>query len=320
MYVKIHMKTDQGIKNISQEEGDRLAGENPFYHTADLFNAIEEGNYPSWTMYLQVMTPQQAEKYRWNIFDMTKVWPHKDFPLQPVGKLTLNRNVCPFPPFPPSDACAFQVLGRGLTGDSQPTTSSTSSRRPSPPRPWSPALPRPPIPVRAPQLLSIKTVDFPDTSPLPLKVLQARMFAYADAARYRLGVNYQQLPCNRPVSAVYSPYQRDGAARYDTNYGGDPNYVRSQLRPVNFKGKVGASGYAPGGHEEWVGQVAGYTSEVTDEDFVQAREMWKVLGRSHEQADFVHNLAGHLGSAIPQMQADAISKFSPSGGLVVLRW
>jgi catalase len=88
------MKTDQGIKNLSQEEGDRLAGEDPFHHTADLFNAIEEGNYPSWTMYLQVMTPKQAEGYRWNIFDMTKVWPHADFPLQPVGKLTLNRNVC----------------------------------------------------------------------------------------------------------------------------------------------------------------------------------------------------------------------------------
>ena len=57
-------------------------------------NAIEKGDYPSWTMYFQVMKPEQAENYRWNIFDMTKVWPHADFPLQPVGKLTLNRNVC----------------------------------------------------------------------------------------------------------------------------------------------------------------------------------------------------------------------------------
>jgi catalase len=144
------------------------------------------------------------------------------------------------------------------------------------------------------------------------------MFAYPDAARYRLGVNYQQLPCNRPVSEVYSPYERDGAARHDTNYGGDPNYVRSGLQPINFKGNVGASGYSPGGHEEWVGQVAGYTSEVTDEDFVQAREMWKVLGRAKEQEDFVHNLAAHLGSAVPQMQADAISKFPLLCGVEII--
>lgn len=95
MYVKIHMKTDQGIKCLSQAEADKLAGTKPFHHTADLYDAIARGDYPSWTMYIQVMTPKQAEGYRWNIFDMTKVWPHKDFPLQPVGKLTLNRNVGP---------------------------------------------------------------------------------------------------------------------------------------------------------------------------------------------------------------------------------
>ena len=87
------MKSDQGIKNLSQDEANRLAGENPSHHTADLYNAIERGDYPTWTMYLQVMTPEQAENYRWNIFDMTKVWPHSDFPLQPVGKMRLNRNV-----------------------------------------------------------------------------------------------------------------------------------------------------------------------------------------------------------------------------------
>jgi catalase len=136
------------------------------------------------------------------------------------------------------------------------------------------------------------------------------MFAYPDAARYRLGVNYQQLPCNAPVSKVYTPYQRDGAFRYGTNYGGDPNYVRSSLKPINFKGQVGANGYAPGGHEEWVGQVAAYSSEVTDEDFVQAREMWDVLGKSDEQDDFVHNVAVHLKSALPQVQLDTIGKLT----------
>lgn len=139
------------------------------------------------------------------------------------------------------------------------------------------------------------------------------MFAYPDAARYRLGANYQQLPCNTPVSPVYSPYQRDGAFRANSNYGGDPNYVRSSLKDVDFKGKLGANGYHAGGqhrHDEWVGgKVAAYTSEVTDEDFVQAREMWKVLGREGEQDDFVYNVVAHLGSAIPRVQDGAVGEF-----------
>lgn len=59
----------------------------------DLFKAIEKGDYPVWDVYVQVMDPKEAEGYKWNIFDMTKVWPHKDFPLREIGKLTLNRNV-----------------------------------------------------------------------------------------------------------------------------------------------------------------------------------------------------------------------------------
>ena len=58
------------------------------------------------------------------------------------------------------------------------------------------------------------------------------MFAYPDAARYRLGVNYQQLPSNRAHVKVYNPYERDGRARIDGNYGGDPDYIRSEIRPV----------------------------------------------------------------------------------------
>ena len=92
-YIKLHFRTNQGIKNLSNDESVRLSGENPNLHTVDLYQSIEKGDFPSWTLYIQVMSPEDAEKYRWNIFDMTKVWPHQDYPLQPVGKLTLNRNV-----------------------------------------------------------------------------------------------------------------------------------------------------------------------------------------------------------------------------------
>lgn len=59
----------------------------------DMFEAIERKDYPKWNVYVQVMDPSEAEKFRWNIFDMTKVWPHKEFPLRRIGRLTLNQNV-----------------------------------------------------------------------------------------------------------------------------------------------------------------------------------------------------------------------------------
>lgn len=87
------MKTRQGIQNFSRDEATKIAGENPDYMIQDMFEAIERGDYPVWDVYVQLMTPETAEKYEWNIFDMTKVWSHKDFPLQQIGRLTMNRNV-----------------------------------------------------------------------------------------------------------------------------------------------------------------------------------------------------------------------------------
>nr|XP_031536866.1 catalase [Vicugna pacos] len=84
--------TDQGIKNLPVEEAARLAQEDPDYGIRDLFNAIATGNYPSWTFYIQVMTFNEAENFPFNPFDLTKIWPHGDYPLIPVGKLVLNRN------------------------------------------------------------------------------------------------------------------------------------------------------------------------------------------------------------------------------------
>uniref|UniRef100_A0AAR2LSH8 Catalase n=1 Tax=Pygocentrus nattereri TaxID=42514 RepID=A0AAR2LSH8_PYGNA len=72
VYCKFHYKTDQGIKNLSVEEADRLASSDPDYAIRDLHNAIANGNFPSWTFYIQVMTFEQAEKYPWNPFDLTK--------------------------------------------------------------------------------------------------------------------------------------------------------------------------------------------------------------------------------------------------------
>jgi hypothetical protein len=97
VHVKIHFKSNQGVHNMTNGEAAKIAGENPDYHLLDLHDSIDRGDFPSWTMFIQVMKPEQAETYRWNVFDMTQVWPHADFPLIPVGKLTLNENVSILP-------------------------------------------------------------------------------------------------------------------------------------------------------------------------------------------------------------------------------
>ncbi|CAG7821105.1 unnamed protein product [Allacma fusca] len=92
VYCKFHLKTDQGIKNLPTDVAGKLEGEDPDHAIRDLYNAIATGNNPSWSFYIQVMTFEQAETYKYNPFDLTKVWPHTDFPLIPVGKVVLNRN------------------------------------------------------------------------------------------------------------------------------------------------------------------------------------------------------------------------------------
>ncbi|MDI3095375.1 catalase KatA [Priestia megaterium] len=92
VWVKYHFKTEQGVKNLSPEVAAKLAGENPDYHTEDLFNAIEKGDFPSWKLYVQIMPLEDADTYRFDPFDVTKVWSQKDYPLIEVGRMVLDRN------------------------------------------------------------------------------------------------------------------------------------------------------------------------------------------------------------------------------------
>jgi catalase len=91
-WVKYHFKTDQGIKCLTAEDAARIAGENPDHHQSDLLRAIDRAEYPSWTLKMQIMPATAATKYRFNPFDVTKVWPHRDYPLITVGRIVLNRN------------------------------------------------------------------------------------------------------------------------------------------------------------------------------------------------------------------------------------
>jgi catalase len=91
-WVKWHFKTMQGIKTLTQAEANKIAGEDLDYHRRDLFAAIERGDFPKWRVMVQIMPERDAETYPINPFDLTKVWPHKDYPLVEVGVLELNRN------------------------------------------------------------------------------------------------------------------------------------------------------------------------------------------------------------------------------------
>ncbi|MCK2237625.1 MULTISPECIES: catalase [unclassified Crossiella] len=91
-WVKYHFKTDQGIEFLTSAEATHIAGTDADYHIADLWNSISGGNAPSWTLYVQVMPYEDAADYRFNPFDLTKVWPQGDYPLTKVGRLVLDRN------------------------------------------------------------------------------------------------------------------------------------------------------------------------------------------------------------------------------------
>ena len=91
-WVKYHFKTNQGAKNLTIEEAEHLKGSDPDHATRDLHNAIKNDEFPSWTLQMQIMPAKEAENYRFDIFDVTKVWPHQDYPPIDIGKMVLNRN------------------------------------------------------------------------------------------------------------------------------------------------------------------------------------------------------------------------------------
>lgn len=118
-WVKYHFKTDQGVECFTQDEADQMASADTDYHQRDLFEHIADGDHPSWTLHVQVMPFEEARTYRYNPFDLTKVWPHGDYPLQEVGRLTLNRNVTDY--HTEMEQAAFEpnnlVPGTGLSPD-----------------------------------------------------------------------------------------------------------------------------------------------------------------------------------------------------------
>ena len=118
-WVKYHFHTHQGMAFFTNDEAAAMAGSDSDFHRRDLFEAIERGEHPSWTLHVQIMPYAEAKTYRFNPFDLTKTWPHKDYPLIKVGRMTLNRNPENF--FAEIEQAAFSpgntVPGIGLSPD-----------------------------------------------------------------------------------------------------------------------------------------------------------------------------------------------------------
>src|SRR5258705_9491854 len=91
-YVKWHFKTKQGIKNFDAQSADAMRGKDPDYAQRDLFDAIAKGDFPKWRVAIQIVPEKEAATCHINPFDLTKVWPHQDYPLHEVGELVLDRN------------------------------------------------------------------------------------------------------------------------------------------------------------------------------------------------------------------------------------
>lgn len=189
IWVKFHLRTRQGIKNITDAQANKLVGTDRESNQKDLFEAIERGEFPQWEMSIQIMTEEQARNHFENPFDLTKVWSQKTFPRIPVGVLELNRN--PENYFADVEQAAFNpshiVPGIGFSPD---------------------------------------------------KMLQARLFSYGDAQRYRLGVNHHLIPVNRAKCEVHD-YHRDGQMRVDGNFGAttpyQPNSTGEWEEQLNYK-------------------------------------------------------------------------------------
>lgn len=232
VWIKYHFRTEQGVKNLAPDLAAKLAGENPDYHTEDLFNAIEKGDFPEWKLYVQIMPLEDANTYRFDPFDVTKVWSQKDYPLIEVGRMVLDRN--PENYFAEVEQATF-----------------------------SPGTLVPGVDVS------------------PDKMLQGRLFAYADAHRYRVGANHNQLPINRPKNEVNN-YQRDGQMRFGNNGGGSVYY-----EPNSFDGPAESPEDKQAAYA-----VSGYADAVAYDQFdhyTQAGDLYRLLSEE-ERTRLVANI------------------------------
>jgi len=266
VWVKFHFRTQQGIETLSDAQAAATIAVDRESHGRDLLNAIDGGDFPKWTLFIQVMTEAQARAHKHNPFDLTKVWPKADYPLIEVGEMELNRYPDNF--FAEVEQAAFSpsniVPGIGFSPD---------------------------------------------------RMLQARLFSYPDAARYRLGVNHNHIPVNAP-RCPYHSYHRDGAMRTDGNLGGTPSYWPNSRN--EWMGNDPASAEPPLALE---GDAAHWDHRVDEDHYEQPGDLFRLMSSEQQQLMF-DNTARAMGDAreeVKRRHIENCARADPAYGAGVAR-
>lgn len=266
-WVKFHFKTRQGHRHLTNEESAAAIGRSRETYQEQLFGAIERGDFPQWTMHVQIMPEADAERTPYDPFDLTKVWPHHDYPLIEVGTLELNRN--PDNYFAEIEQAAFSpsnvVPGIGFSPD---------------------------------------------------RMLQARIFAYADAHRHRLGTHYEALPVNAPRCPVRH-YHKDGAMRFFRNDTGNPD---AYYEPNSFGGPAQDPSVAEP-PLRLSGDAARHDHRAGNDDFGQPRALFALFDTG-QKARLFGNIAAAMAGVpdfIVERQLALFAKVHPDYGAGVRR-
>ena len=258
-WVKFHFKTQQGHAHYTNAESAEIIGRSRETYQEALFGAIELGDFPKWTMYVQIMPEAEADTAPYNPFDLTKIWPHADYPLIKVGEMELNRN--PDNYFAEIEQAAFSpsnvVPGIGFSPD---------------------------------------------------KVLQARLFAYADAHRYRIGTHYEALPVNAPKCPVHH-YHKDGSMRFFQNDTGNPD---AYYEPNSIGGPSQDESYREP-PLTLSGDMDRHNHRDGNDDYIQPRALFELFDTEQRERLF-SNIAAAMGGVpdeIVQRQLAHFGKIHP---------
>jgi catalase len=265
-WVKFHFKTRQGHRHFTNEEAETIVGKTREFTQEDLFGSIEKGEYPKWGLFVQVMPENEAAEWEsktgWDPFDLTKVWPHGDYPLIEVGEFELNRN--PDNYFAEVENAAFSpsnvVPGIGFSPD---------------------------------------------------KMLQARIFSYADAHRYRLGTHYEAMPVNRPRSPVHH-YHKDGPMRFFDNNAGNPD---AYYEPNSFDGPTEDQTFSEP-PLDLTGTAARHDHRQGNDDYTQPGNLFRLFDDEQKKRLFSNIAAAMAGvpEPIQRRQIEHFEKADPAYG------
>ncbi len=266
-WVKFHFKTLQGHRHYTNREAEGIVATDRESYQRELFGGIERGEFPKWRLFIQVMPEADAEKTAYNPFDLTKVWPHADYPLIEVGVMELNRNADNY--FAEIEQAAFSPSN------------------------------------------IVKGIGFS-----PDKMLQARIFSYADAHRHRLGTHYEALPVNAPRCPVRH-YHKDGAMRFFKNDSGNPDAF---YEPNSFEGPAEAPEY-----REPPLRISGdadrYNHRAGNDDYTQPGNLFRLFTQEQRNRLFDNIAEAMQGVPLPIVwrQIAHFHRADPEYGLGVAR-